>query len=597
MRHERWVLGMVFFWMALFAFQGATWAGPETRKDPGETEKKSIQKKKKKPRRSLEDRLRRVGRRLRRDQLELERILLEDLKKERSTTQAPQAAPKVDVSGMEEKLSDLDERLSGLEDDVEGMLGVQDKLLKRVKKDKLRWSASYRAVVNNFHLVDKSYDTIPDHLELVVDDFGQPVIDPSTGQVMATPVYTQVPRNLDKWYGSQWLNRLRLTMTWDVTDSLRFYGQIGVFKYFNELQNEPTTLDMHTNRYPRDPTLRIERAYFDWFIWDWLVLTIGRVSSPEGPPAELKENTVRNATWGVQMVEAEMEAVMLTFHLSGLLENTYFRMYYIPFLDHMDFSLADDRFLFMDSGIKPMHAYGALFEMKIPKVGDNLLQIGYVCVPQFRPRNIDISVPWLEEKVSPSEPTGQDLGSYWMVNGLLEFKNIADSGLDLFAAYALSILQPREDRMIYDVPVSLPIVHPLTGQQVGTYDGTTRVETGLASYEEGNGTTNFGHMFYLGFRYTFPWFGDYKVRIGAEVNHGSKYHINWNSPSDLLVNRLGTKGWAWEVYYIQQLIKDHLFARLGYLQLIRDYQGLHIGPTVPIDQTIDNAYLLMEAKW
>ncbi len=538
---------------------------------------------------SLEERLRRVKERLRQDQQELEAILQQQRRR-------ADADPAV-AAELRERLDEIEERLTGLEDDFEGVLGVQDRLLEGAREDRLRWSGSYRLVVNNFHLVDKTVDQQLSRLDLVVDDFGQPVTDPATGDPLVQPVFVDRPRDLDRWYGSQWVNRLRLTMTWDVTENLRFYGQIGVFKYFNELQSHPTTLDMHTNRYPRDPTLRIERAYFDWFITDWLVLTAGRVASPEGPPAELKENTVRNATWGVQMVEAELEAVLVTLHLSKLLDGTYLRLFYVPFASHTDFTLSDDRSLFQDAGIDPMHAWGAVFELKLPKVGDNLVQVGFVNVPRFRPRDIPIEVDGVEEPIEPAKPTSQDLGTYWMATGLLEFKDIGGSGLDLFAAYTLSILKPRAGRMVYDIPVRLPIVHPLTGEQIDTFDGTQRYETGLASYEEGNGTTNLGHMFYVGLRYTLPVFGSYAPRIGAEMNRGTKYHINWNSPSDLLVNRLGTKGWAWEVYYIQQLIEEHLFARLGYVQLIREYEGLYIGPTTQIDQTIDNAYLLMEARW
>jgi hypothetical protein len=496
-----------------------------------------------------------------------------------------------------EKLSEYDERITGLEDDLDGVLGVQDKLVEQAKQDRLHWTGSYRVTINNFHLVDDTIDNSLSHLELVVDDFGQPITDPATGGPMVRQIYEQRPRDLDAWYGSQWVNRLRLTMTWDVSENLRFYGQIGVFKYFNELKNHPTDLDMHTNRYPRDPNLRIERAYFDWFITDWLVLTAGRVASPEGPPAELKENTIRNATWGVQMVEAEMDAIMLTLHLNQILDGSYLRLFYLPFGSHTDFALTDDRTLFMDGGIAPMHGFGGLLELKIPKIGDNLVQFGFVGVPVFRPRDIPFQVAGLDEPISPSDPTSQDLGGYWMATALVEFKDMGGIGLDLFAAYTMSILEPSDGRMVYEVPLSLEVRHPQTGQVVSQVEQVARVETGLASFEKGTGTTNLGHMVYGGFRYTWPIFGSYAPRIGAEFNRATKYHINWNSPSDLLVNRLGTKGWAWEVYWIQQLLKNHLFARLGYVQLIREYEGLYIGPTTKIDQTIDNAYLMVEANW
>ena len=81
------------------------------------------------------------------------------------------------------------------------------------------------------------------------------------------------------------------------------------------------------------------------------------------------------------------------------------------------------------------------------------------------------------------------------------------------------------------------------------------------------------------------------------MNWGSKYHVAWSSPSDLLVNRLATKGLAWEVYLIQELVPETMFTRIGFLELRRDYEGLYLGPTLDIDQTIRNLYVLVDAHW
>jgi len=502
---------------------------------------------------------------------------------------------------VEEQLGEVDKRLDTVEGDIEQLLGRQDQLTEQIKKNKLQWTGGFRVTANSFHLIDNSLVSTPDHLELVVDDFGQPIYDPQTGSVRVVPIYREEKRHLDKWYGNNWVERLFLKMSFDITDRLRFFGRLAVLKYMNELKPQSVSLDMHSTRYPRDPTLRIERAYIDWVITDWLVFSAGRIASAEGPPAELKEDTARSATWGVQMVEAEMETIMFTIHfdtfISGL-DNFNLRLFYMPYTQHTDFQLSDNLRLFMhEPGFDEMHVFGGMFEITIPGLTDNLIQLGAAYIPAFTPRKVPIYVPDLDLSIMPSGSTSDTLGKYAMFTSLMEFTDIAHSGLDLFLGYHMTMLQPSDGRILYDIPVSLPIVHPVTGPTGMTFNGTTQLAIGLASYEEGPDSTNFGHLVIAGGRWTLPFWDTYRTRIGAEMNYGSKYHVSWSSPSDLLVNRLATKGLGWEVYLIQELVPGNLFTRIGYLQIHRDYDGLYLGPTTAVDHTLSNLYLLVDAHW
>lgn len=507
----------------------------------------------------------------------------------------------LDAQKLSDELADLTKRLDSVEGIIEQILGNQDKLAEQVKKDRLDWSGGFRVSFSDFHLIDHTTESIPDHLELLLDPFGQPIYDPTTGSVQVTPVYREQRRNIDKWYGSNWVERLFLKLSFDITDRLRFYGRLSVMKYMNELKPQSVTLDMHSTRYPRDPTLRIERAYIDWTITDWLVFSAGRIASAEGPPAELKEDTARSATWGVQMVEAEMETIMFTLHLDSFIsgmENFSLRLFYMPFTTHTDFQLNDHLTLFEhEAGFAEMHVLGGMFELGIPGLGNNLVQLGAAYIPAFPPRNVALFIPSLNTSIAPVGSTSDTLGEYAMFTSLLEFTDIAGSGLDLFLAYHMTVLRPSDGRILYDVPVSLPIVHPVTGPTGMVFDGTSRLAIGLASYEEGAGKTNLGHLLYTGLRWTLPFWDIYHTRLGAELNYGSKYHVAWSSPSDLLVNRLSTKGLAWEVYLIQELVPGNLFARLGFLEIRRDWDGLYLGPTSAVDQTIRNLYCLVDAHW
>jgi hypothetical protein len=343
-------------------------------------------------------------------------------------------------------------------------------------------------------------------------------------------------------------------------------------KNFGELIEKDLFFDSQTTRFPRDTSLRIERAYIDWFITDWLVFTAGRVAAPEGPPAELKENTERSATWGVQMVEAEFEVVMLTTYLTALLPDSYLRLFYMPFSSVTNIDPFDDGSLFKDIGIAPMRAFGALLELKIPKIGPNLVQLGAVYTPEFAPRFLPIFGTF------PKAPFVRSIGAFIQLSVLAELVDIAHIGLDVFLAYNSTILQPNGEVVNYDFG-----------------DGFL-LPVGLASFDDPN-NEHVSHMVYGGLRYTPPVFGDYAPRVGFEVNYGSKYNTMFTSPSDQKINKLATRGTVFDAYYIQPLVPRSLFFRLGAMHVIRDFTGSFVGSAIPTDESTTNVYGLLHASW
>ena len=494
--------------------------------------------------------------------------------------------------------SDVEKRLDQIDGDLETILGEQDKIKEQLKRNRLQWSGSLRATCNNFHTVDNSNTLIG------VTTLGRPVYGP--------PVQPHLARD----YGSAWVSRLRLTMSYDITDNLKFYGQLVAFKYFNlnVATQSQDVLDMVETRYPSDLTLRVERAYFDWWITSWLTLNIGRSSSPEGPPAELKENTERNTAWGVQMVEAATDGVSLTFNMSSLLEGTSLRLSYMPFATFVDARTNYDNGLFSNGGFKDMQAYAAMYEMKIPGLGDNVFQLGSTVVPQFRPRNNAIFVldPWTSAPNTAIFPDTnslpQDLGLYAQLNTLLEVKDFLGTGLDFFGAYALTILNPTYKTETYPIPVAsngLGVYYPgnpPTFALAWPSGVDLPYPVGLASYDDAKKGPHHGEFVFVGFRYSLPeqlwsFFKDYPFRVGFEFNRGTKYHVIFSAPSDLLINKLSVKGNVFEAYLIQQLVPNHLFMRLGYVYLQREYTGTYIGPTQRVNQLVHNAYLLVDASW
>jgi len=430
-------------------------------------------------------------------------------------------------------------RLERVERDTELLFEEQDKLHEALSSDRLLWSGEYRTVVNNIHHQDRS--SRPDGTS----------------------------EDADLWFANMWSHRLRLWMRYDINARLRFVGRAVVYKNFGESDEAPFIQDAAASRYPRDTTLRLERMYFDWFVTDWLVLTLGRVASPEGPPAELKENTRRSATWGVQMVEGEYESILLTARLGRWLEDAYLRVFYSPFFSDSE-SVA-----YMDDGIRQLNIWGMLYEMKIPGLGDNLWQVGAVHIPSFRPMRLPLG------GTLPSEPLPAQLGSYTNVNSLVQYLNIANSGLDVFGALSVVWLHPNEERLVYEL---------------GAADGEGEappLEVGLATYDA---EVHTALMLYGGLRYRLP-LGLMAPSLGLEYNQGSQHNVTWGTPSDTLVNKLATRGRAIEAYYLQPLVARHMFVRVGYVHIDRDHEGGFVGPSVAVDKTVSNLYALIDLSW
>jgi len=357
---------------------------------------------------------------------------------------------------------------------------------------------------------------------------------------------------------------------------VRFSGRIVFYKNFGETIERPLFFDSVQTRLARDSVLRLERAYVDWFITDWLVLTAGRIAAPEGPPAELKENTTRSATWGVQVVEAEFDGIMMTMYTPEIpgLKQTYLRPFYLPFHSTTDVDPFAEDSQFIDIGIAPMQAFGLLAETGISALGDNLVQLGGVWVPEFKPRFLPIL------QTFPKAPFAESLGWFMQLSALFEQKDLFGTRLDLFVAWNFTILGPNGDTIVYD------------------FGDGFELPAGLASFDDK--TEHTAHMIYAGTRYTLPLPGEaepYAPRLGLELNHGTKYNTLFSSPADTKINKLGVRGSVIDIYWNQPLVPDHLFARVGVMHVMRDFDGSFVGPSLPTSTSTTALQVLLHASW
>lgn len=357
-----------------------------------------------------------------------------------------------------------------------------------------------------------------------------------------------------------WSNRLRLNMSSLITDDMKFTGRLSMYKNWADSGADYTysSMDPMQGRRPSNSGLFVERAYIDWTAIKGAVpvtLTIGRQPSSDGPSHQFKDNTVRKATYSALSFDGAADGVVATFDLEKLtkISDMAFRVGY-----GKGYQASTTYSYVGDSGaVKDANVFGAFFDTSLGIKG-SLLQVSAVGVTDMVSNTIN----------SSNVSTNTNIGNMMLYTAMMEFTNIADSGLDFFAHYAMSQAKPNG----------------ITASQYGMGN------VGLLTSTVGDKETKDGHAVWLGARYTMPFPSLNNPRLGFEYNQGSKNWFSFTQGSNSLTNKLATRGNAYEVYYIQP-INRYAHIRVGAEMIDYDYtgSGYQIGTPMKVSSVGANA--------
>jgi len=392
------------------------------------------------------------------------------------------------------------------------------------------------------------------------------------------------PTIVDLQNEEQWLHRVRLMIKAAPSKNFRFRGRLAVFKRFGTNTTTPSPVDFSQGRVPSDTTLRMDRFWLDWFITPKVALSFGRISYSDGSPAELRENLEKpDATWGLTMVDGEYETFDITAQLAPeILVRGFYASWAFPRNDDL-FSSS----LFLHGNTENLRIIGGNADISLanPKL---FAQLGAYFVPKFRPfaiplpnpayyanpaANPENAPPPLDGSLVFPSSLPDSLGSYGNLSMFLMARDLA--GLDLFAGGALGFLRPNGDSIkyrgfMYDPATGQPILDAnglpaeapmlsLVGADQGLWVFDA-MGNPTWSAEPANHLTTF---LYVGGRYTLPVGGAYAPKLGVEYNRGSRYSISFAQSTDLLTNKLATRGDAWEAYVIQP-VGERAFLRFDW---------------------------------
>jgi len=392
------------------------------------------------------------------------------------------------------------------------------------------------------------------------------------------------PTIVDLQNEEQWLHRVRLMIKAQPSANFRFRGRMSVFKRFGANTTTPSPVDFSQGRVPSDTTLRMDRFWLDWFITKNIALSFGRISYSDGSPAELRENLEKpDATWGLTMVDGEYETFDVTAQLAPeILVRGFYASWAFPRNDDL-FSSS----LFLDSGTDNLRIIGGNADLNLPSA-KMFAQLGAYYVPRFRPfavplpnpayyqnptANPENAPPPLDGSLVFPSSMPDSLGSYANVSLFVMMRDLA--GFDLFAGGALGFLNPNGEAIkyrgfMYDPMSGQPILDASGLPAEAPMLNLVGADQGLWVFDaQGNPTwsakpaSHITKFIYLGGRWTLPVGGIYAPKLGLEYNHSSRYAISFAQSTDLLTNKLATRGDAWEAYVIQP-IGERAFLRLDW---------------------------------
>lgn len=453
------------------------------------------------------------------------------------------AAPTTDAAVQPQADDERDRRIRELEDRL-------DEVEKHSALQRLEWSGDYRTSLARYWYHGASPDSNP---------YAPPTI-------------------IDGRTDEQWLHRARLMIKAQPSASFRFRGRVSVFKRYGSNTTTPSPQEFSQGRVPSDTSLRMDRFWLDWFITPRLALSLGRISYSDGSPAELRENLEKpDATWGLTMVDGEYETVDLTAQVSS---NILVRGFYASWA----FPRNDDLFsssLFLDSDVRNLRIIGGNADFALPSA-KLFAQLGAYYVPKFRPFSIPLPNPAYYQNPDPNPENApppldgslvfpsslpDSLGSYGNLSAFVMVRDIV--GLDLFASIALGFLDPNGEAIKYrgfSPDGSEQPVLTLVGADQGLWEFDAQ---GNPTFRVGE-ADKLTRFLYLGARFKVPVGGQYAPKLGLEYNYGSRYMISFAQSTDLLTNKLATRGSAWEAYLIQP-ITERTFLRLDWQFIDAEY--------------------------
>lgn len=355
-----------------------------------------------------------------------------------------------------------------------------------------------------------------------------------------------------------------LNMRTAVTENFRFTGRMTMFKNWGE------EIHKHSNGIvgsgePRDSTLRLTRAYVDYFFSDGMSFTLGRLPASDGPPVEILEDTPRYSTYPAASHAAEMDGMILTMNLPGKWAgDTLLR------LGYGEVSNTDADYHYRNNDIDPGKVDIVQLESDFSfGFSKGLMILSYV---KFYGHEIFVS-DLEEQEAELEEKTGTDYeyegnettGWYRTITLHAQLQNIANQGIDSYLTMVSTYSYSNGNRVLFS-PVNSSSGAP--DKCIGKFQSDDCDEPSKAKGYS-------GYAINVGGSYRISHEDRLSAKVGAEWHYGSQYYMGtvfYDDYSDYSLSYYNTRGSAYHLYWFQPLERG-LSIRVGGYQMNVDYEG------------------------
>jgi len=402
-------------------------------------------------------------------------------------------------------------------------------------------------------------------------------------------------------------NKFNLNMKAKVNKNLSFDGRLAAYKVWGDSTGIKTntgslgdvTLDGNTSSLPHGDTIRLERAYFVYSKDVGSVpvsFSLGRRPSTDGAPMEYEKNSMVAGSPLAPIINWQFDGASLNFGLEEVtnipgaafklcygvgfeggwgnsysLQNTSADVDDVHMLGAITTLYDDDS---TSAVLNYAHAWGMtdgfagltlmpFIAYKADKDGDGTSE--YYFEPNYG---------GYISRMQPMTEIGDWDGASLLLKSNLD--EVVEKDIDVFLALSWSHTDPSQ--------ISQNPFYEIMGQ-------------GLLS-SNGQLESHHGYSIYAGVLLPMP----LDAKWGFEYNWGSKYWFNLSGAEDSITgSKLSARGSVFETYYIQPVVSDNFFLKLGMKYYDYKYTGSGnpLGAPVEISEAnaLDAIFPIIDKVW
>ncbi|WP_300463146.1 DUF3373 family protein [Desulfobacula sp.] len=367
--------------------------------------------------------------------------------------------------------------------------------------------------------------------------------------------------------------KFNLNMRAKVNSNLSFDGRLAAYKAWGDSSGVKinsgslgdVTLDGNTTSIPHGDTIRLERAYFLYSnqVNDIPIsFSLGRRPSTDGPPMEFGKNSLEAGSPLATIINWQFDGGSLVFGLEELtgIPGAAFKLCYgLGFeggwgnsysLQNTSADVDDVHMfgviatLYEDDSFSSVFNYAHAWDITDGFTGLTVMPfIAYESGGQYY---FDANAGGYISRMQPVSDIGD-----WDAASLLLRSNLEErtgKDIDVFLALSWSHTDPSQ--------ISQNPFYKIMGQ-------------GLLS-SNGQLESQHGYSIYTGVRLPMP----FDAKLGLEYNWGSQYWFNFTGAEDAIAgSKLAARGSVFETYYLQPVVSNNFFLKLGMKYYDYEYTG------------------------